>query len=379
MPIGLYVHFPFCRNRCAYCDFYKELHDPGLEQHFYDALAIETELVAASSAGRRVDIGTIYVGGGTPSLTNIDLFARWLDQARDLFSFAAEPEFSIEHNPETVTREKLAALRDLGCNRPVFGVQSFDQRLLKLLGRRHRPRSSHKAVYLANALGFENFGLDLMFGLPGQTSKMLSADLDHLLDLEPPHISFYQLTIEEGTRLAEQVKAGKVKPVDAELLLAMYRGGCEQMADEGYVRYEVSSFARPGFECRHNLGYWEGGDYIGLGPSAHSFVGNERYSNIADLAGYVESLKSGRRPLIEDRSGVEQRMMEAIMLGLRTARGINRRQFAARFGRPLDDRLDRKQYELFIQSGHLIPDRGRLRLSDEGICLADEITRRLLK
>ncbi len=379
MPVQLYVHFPFCKNKCSYCDFYKELYEAGRERRFYTALKRETELVARGLSGTKREISTIYVGGGTPSMTNIELFADWLELLRELFVVPSGIEFSIEHNPETVTREKLEYFKLLGCNRPVFGIQSFNLKLLRVLARKHDPRSSHRSVYLANALGFENFGVDMIYALPGQTSKMMSSDLDHLLDLEPPHISLYQLTVETGTPLAAKVQAGKLKMIDQELAMAMYRGACEKMAEMGYVRYEVSSFAKPGYECKHNLGYWEGADYIGLGPSAHSFIDDRRYYNKPDTVEYLKALEKGERPIVSDQSGLEQRMVEAIMLGLRTARGINRRQFASRFGRPLEERFDRRQYDIFVESGHLIPDRGNLRLSEEGILLADEITRRLLK
>ena len=379
MPVGLYVHFPFCTNKCSYCDFYKELYDTDIEERYYNALTIETEMLAESLPTQSREISSIYVGGGTPSLTRLGRFADWLERLRRLFVLPKDIEFSLEHNPETVSREKLALFKQLGVNRPVFGIQSFNLQLLKLLGRRHDPRDSHRAIYLANALGYENFGVDLIFGLPKQTSKQMSADLDEVIDLDPPHISFYQLTVELGTPLAEKVTAGKIRMPDSELSMAMYRGGLEQLRDSGYMRYEVSSFAKPGHECQHNLRYWEGGDYIGLGPSAHSFINNQRYANRPNTLEYINLLLKGERPLEVDHSGIEERMTEAILLGLRTSRGINRRQFAGRFGRPLEERLDRKQYDLFVESGHLIPDRGNLRLSDEGILVADEITRRLLK
>lgn len=378
MPFGLYVHFPFCRNKCSYCDFYKELFDAGLEKHFYEALKIETELCAETYVGDR-EISTIFVGGGTPSLTNIELFADWLALLRRLFTVPAGIEFSVENNPDSVNLEVLSAFKELGVNRPTFGIQSFDLNLLKLLNRKHNPDHSYKAVYLTNALGYTNFGLDLIFGLPRQTSKILSRDLDEVIELDPPHISFYQLTVEPGTKLAQRVASGSLKMLPQEFTLALYKGGCERMAEAGYSRYEVSSFAKPGYECRHNLGYWEGNDYLALGPSGHSFMNGERFANVSDVVQYIKILKEGRRPLVLDESGTEERMVEAIMLGLRTSRGIDRHQFARRFGQKVEDQFNRSQYELFIQSGHLIPDKGTLRLSDDGIVLADEITRRLIK
>jgi oxygen-independent coproporphyrinogen-3 oxidase len=379
MAFGLYLHFPFCANKCAYCDFYKELHDDEHEAAFYDALGTETQLVAEQYASGDNEIATIYVGGGTPSLSSLDRFRGWLDQLRSAFYVAPNIEFSFENNPESVTLELLTELRALGISRPTFGIQSFNQRLLRVLGRKHHPEDSQRAVYLANALGFPTFGVDMLFGLPGQGTRELSKDLDQLMDLRPPHISFYQLTVEPGTELCRKVAAGRIRMPDDNLLLALYKGGVETFEEHGYDRYEVSSFAKPGHECRHNIGYWQGQDYLALGPSGHSFMQGQRFANTPDLNAYVKLLSEGRRPLIEDKSGPRERMMETIMLGLRTAQGINRAEFEKRFGRRLEEQLDRKQYDLLIESGHLIPDRGRLRLSDEGILVADEITRRLVK
>ena len=379
MSFGLYLHFPFCRNKCSYCDFYKEIHSEDLERRFYRALIEETELAAEAYAAICGPVASIFIGGGTPTLTNRDLFADWLSHLKRLFEVPNGIEFSIENNPESVSLDVLQAYREFGITRPVFGIQSFNTKLLKVLGRKHRTRDSHRAIYHTNALGFKNFGVDLIFGLPGQSGKLLSADLDQLLDLEPPHISFYQLTVEEGTRLERMVGQGKVRIPDPVLQLAMYRSGVEKMTEAGYERYEVSSFARPGFECLHNIGYWEGQDYLGLGPSAHSFMMGQRYANAPSLADYLRDLGSGRRPTIIDESGIQERMTEAVMLGLRMARGISRSDFSQRFGVPLDDRLDREQYRTLLESGHLEADSDVLRLSDEGFYLADEITRRLLK
>ncbi len=379
MPFSLYVHFPFCSNKCSYCDFYKELYDRSIEKRFFEALRIETELAAEQFESPDREIGTIFVGGGTPSLMNLDSFAGWLEQVKRLFYLPAGIEFSVETNPESVRLDNLKRLQELGVNRPVFGVQSFQTKLLKLLNRRHIPHHSQRAVYFANVLGFTNFGVDIIFGLPGQTTRMLAKDLDQIIDMDPPHISFYQLTVEEGTPLAHKVEAGELRIPDQELMLAMYRGGYDQLAEAGYVRYEVSSFAKPGFECRHNQAYWDGTEYLGLGPSAHSFVNGQRFLNVENVDEYLDSLKAGKLPRVFDESGLEERMVEAIMLGLRTSRGVSHASFARRFGRPLEDRLDNEQYNHLRESGHLIEDRTGIRLSESGFYLADEITRRLLK
>ncbi len=379
MPFGLYLHFPFCRNRCSYCDFYKEIHRADRELEFWKALSFETELVAETlESHERLD--SIFVGGGTPSLANLASFRAWIEQLHSHIRFSDTLEFSIETNPESVDRDLLTAFRDLGINRPLFGIQSFQTDLLELLDRRHNPYHSQRAIYLANALDFRNYGVDIIFGLPGQSHKQLEADLNQVVDLAPPHISYYQLTVETGTPLAQRVVSGDVRMLPGEDVHSMYRAGCEKFRELGYQRYEVSSFARPGFQCRHNLGYWEGGDYIGLGPSAHSFLDGRRFANEASLAVYVKTLTEQRRqPLVHDLSDDSDRMTEAVMLGLRTSRGISRSEFAGRFGSPLEDVIDDAQFRLLVSSGHVIADPGSVRLSDEGLDLADEITRRLLK
>ena len=379
MAFGLYLHFPFCRYKCAYCDFYKESHDRLLETRFYKTLYVETGLAARALHERDSQVATIYIGGGTPSLTDLDMLQSWLQQVRRLFECREDVEFSFEINPESCSRELLERLLELGVNRPVFGVQSFDRKLLQVLSRKHDLRQVHEAVYLANALGYDNYGCDLLYALPGQTGKMLSSDLDQMTDLDPPHISFYQLTVETGTELARQAERGKLALPDSDFAQALYHAGYEHFKENGYERYEICSFAKPGHECRHNLNYWTGGDYLGLGPAAHSFINGRRFSNVANLYEYMEALEKTRRPIVEDQSGDKERVFEAIMLGLRTARGIDRTQFEERFSRPLSNVVDTKQCELFLNSGHLVDDDDYFRLSDEALILADEITRRLTK
>lgn len=379
MPVGLYLHYPFCTNCCGYCNFFKLPFDREREKRYYRALIRETELVAAEWPDNDRRISSLFVGGGTPSLTDFDLFAAWLDRARELFEFMGDIEFSVECNPESADSDTLIAFKQLGVTRPTFGIQSFDSKLLKQIGRIHKPHDSQRAIYLANVFEFDSIGVDIMYGLPGQNVRMFEADLGQIIDLDPPHVSMYQLTVEPDTPLWSQVVDKKVIMPSPERTAELYSLGSSTLNDAGYHRYEILSFARPGHECRHNLGYWQGRDYLGLGPSAHSFIEGRRYANEADLSLYVESLECGRRPLVHDQSGMQERITEAIMLGLRLNGGINRRRFAAQFGQPLDKQLNRTQYNLLVESGHLIPDRGNLRLSEEGINLADEITRRLLK
>jgi len=378
MTLSLYLHYPFCANRCSYCDFYKELHEPALEKAFYRALKTETELALNQLPPGRHELQTIFIGGGTPSLANLGLLGEWLHLVRSLIKVSDWLELSVETNPESVSREVLAGFKALGVNRPLFGIQSFNQAQLRLLNRIHNPDDSHRALYLARALRFDNYGVDLIFGLPSQTGQMLADDVNQVIDLAPPHISFYQLAVEEGTPLAAQVAAGEIEPVGSDLAAMMFREGCSRFREAGYTRYEISSFAMPGCQCRHNLTYWQGGEYLGLGPSAHSFVGDRRFANQANLGEYVSSLEMGQLPRLVDESGEEQRMNEAIMLGLRLTEGITHSSFLRRFGVALDTRLDMKQCEIFAKSDHLVLDDAGLRLTEEGLMMVDEITRRLL-
>jgi len=302
MPFGLYIHFPFCHSAEAYCGLYSKPYDSDREELYYKALTIETSLAAAGNAPHDREISSIFIGGGTPSLTNLDLFSNWLQYLRRHFHVPKNIEFTVTFSPESATLGNLTIFRQLGVNRPVFRIGSFNSRLLRMLNRNDSPHHSHRAIYWANALGYTNFSVDLVFGFPRQTSRMLSADLDQLLDLEPPHISFYRLTVEAGTKLAVEMADGLAKMPSPELAMAMYRGGCEQLAEVGYRRYEISSFARPGCECRYNLGYWEGRDYLGLGPSAHSLMNGKRSINTSSFSAYVERLKGGKLPRVVDEN-----------------------------------------------------------------------------
>ncbi|MFQ5454498.1 MAG: radical SAM family heme chaperone HemW, partial [Candidatus Zixiibacteriota bacterium] len=248
MPFSLYLHYPFCKKKCSYCDYYKEAYQGNLEKEFYRALNIETELTAEKIEGNDFEIVAIFIGGGTPSISNLKYLIEWLENLRRFFKLTDSIEFSIETNPESITPDNLQVIKDLGINRPIFGIQSFNKKLLQTLSRQHNPHHSYQAIYFANALGFNNFGVDFIFGLPGQTSRMLSDDLDQIIDLNPPHISYYQLTVEESTYLNKLVSSGQLKLPGQELLLAMYRGIYKQLTDAGYTRYEISSFAKPGYE-----------------------------------------------------------------------------------------------------------------------------------
>ena len=379
MALSLYIHFPFCHSRCDYCDFYKERLTPELEEQYGKALLTELRLAKESLDESQRKLETIYIGGGTPSLIDFWHFKYLISMIKEYFEIDPLAEFSFEINPESIDSDKLLALRDLGVNRPVFGIQSFDDRLLKRLGRNHNTKDSYQAVYLARATGYVNFGIDMIFGLPGQTTKKLSDDLNQLIDLSPPHISYYQLTVEEKTVLDKKVKSGKIKLPDKDLQAAMYQAINCELKESSYYRYEISSFAIPGFECKHNLRYWEGGDFLGLGPSAHSFIDGQRFANTSDLKTYVDKLSKNERPVTYDTDNVKSRIIESVMLGLRTARGIDREKFRERFGITVEDTLNDKQFKKLIDSDLITFDDESIRLTENGFPLADEIIRQIVK
>ena len=379
MAISLYIHFPFCGNACGYCDFYKEKYDPEHEEEFCKAVLTELKLAKDSIKKEDRVLETIYIGGGTPSLIDFWHLKHLVSMIKEYFEIDPLAEFSFEINPESIDSEKLLALKELGINRPVFGIQSFNAKLLGILGRKHNLNDSYRAVYLSGACGFKNFGIDMMFGLPHQNSRMLSDDLNQLIDLAPPHISYYQLTLTEDGPLRKKIDRGKLRLPDQDLTAAMYRGIYQELKKHSYIRYEISSFAIPGFECKHNLRYWEGGDFLGLGPSAHSFIGNRRFANTADTKTYTDKLANGERPLVYDTESRDSRITEAIMLGLRTARGIEREAFEHRFGMPIEKAISRESLEMLVKEKLIDPGDDYIKLTDFGFPLADEIIRRLVK
>ncbi|MGH8016197.1 MAG: radical SAM family heme chaperone HemW, partial [Candidatus Zixiibacteriota bacterium] len=263
MSLGLYVHFPFCPYLCNYCDYFKVLHSAELEEKYFTALIAETNL-ASRGIKHKTAIDTLYIGGGTPSLANLKLLENWLDVARICFEFAEDFEFSFECNVDSVDVEKLSVLKEIGVTRPILGIQTYNEELLWSITRPHQPRLGDQAVYHCHVLGFESFAIDMLFGLPRQTNYMFVGDIGQLVDTEPPHISLYQLVVEPDTPLERSVRSGETYVPDEPTIATMYCWGAGTLANSGYEHYEISSFAKPGHQCRHNLNYWQGGEFIGL-------------------------------------------------------------------------------------------------------------------
>lgn len=325
--LSLYVHIPFCVHKCSYCDFYSLAVGarpiPG--ERYMECLVNELNEVVQQQglagnelAGR--EVGSIFFGGGTPSMIEPALFKQVINAARSHFKISDDCEITCEANPETVDLERLASLRASGINRMSFGVQSFQERHLKFLERIHSAERAEEAVRAAQSAGFDNVSLDLIFGLPDQTDQELEDDLQRALALKTQHISAYQLTVEPNTPLAQYVKRGNVTPITNDRSHEMWLAVRARLADSGYEAYEVSNYSLPGFHSVHNLHYWRCGDYLGIGTGAVSRIGSVRWRRARHLADYL----AGKLRVDEEEIlTVEQQRLENLMLGLRTREGID--------------------------------------------------------
>lgn len=331
---GLYVHLPFCRQKCFYCDFPSYAGQEGRMAVYVEALLGE---LAREGAPLRAAWGpprTVYLGGGTPTALPPALMERLLAGLREFLAAAPDAlEFTCECNPGTVDAAYLSLLRAGGVNRLSLGVQTFDDALLRRIGRIHTAAEVCAAVRQARAAGFRNLSLDLMYGLPGQTLAGLEMSVQQALALAPQHISIYGLQVEEGTPFARAQAAGQLALPTEEESEVMYDYMTAALPAAGYARYEISNFARPGFESRHNLGYWQDVPYLGIGAAAHSYLGGQRYENPRGIEEYLAALRADGRARREEEPLTRATSMEEFaFLALRTARGIDRARFAARFG-----------------------------------------------
>lgn len=319
---GLYVHLPFCRSKCWYCDFYSRPYSRSLAQDYVEALERESHMRFASKPWGDADSSplwrTVYIGGGTPSVLPHDLLSRVIA----LPHIVPAGEYTIEANPEQVDTPWLDRVMQEGINRVSMGVQSFDSALLTAVGRQHQPKSAEAAINALLRSGI-NFSLDLIYGLPGQSVDDWAAGLQRLIDIRPPHFSAYLLSYEPGTRLYARLMAGKVSEAPDHIVEEMYRILCHEAAAAGYRHYEVSNFALPGMEAKHNSSYWDGTPYLGLGCAAHSFDGTTRASNPASVSTYVADLAAGRLPLIIEELSPGDRLNDTIITSLRTSRGLS--------------------------------------------------------
>lgn len=380
MECALYIHFPFCVRKCLYCDFGSLAGSSVSPEEYAVALVRELELRAASLDGP-ITAPTLYFGGGTPSLMAPELVARVVKGTRSWYGLSTEAEVTLEANPGTVDREKLAGYRTAGVNRLSLGVQSFDDAMLVRLGRLHTARQAVDAVAMARQAGFANLGIDLIHGLPGQSIAMWRDDLARAVDLAPEHISAYGLTVEEGTPFHDLARAGQLDLPDEEAALEMLEATTEVLREAGYGQYEISNFARPGFRSRHNQVYWRRGNYLGFGAGAHSFLRQgwgKRWHNPSDPVAHMHSLADGLPPA-EEPISLDRRdaMAEFMFLGLRLLEGIELAGFHEEFGMTVHGAYG-TEVDYLTSSGLLELTGDRLRLTRAGLFLANQVFQRFL-
>jgi len=378
---GIYIHIPFCAQRCTYCDFYfvttATSHAP-----FVEALCAEIRLRASAYASRD-PVGTIYIGGGTPSLLHPEDLGRIIATLNDTFDCTHVQETTIEVNPEDVTPTSLAALRGLGIDRLSIGIQSFFEDDLRFMNRIHDAKQARSVVTSARDAGFDNVSIDLIFGLPEQPPEYWSANLEIAGSLDVPHISTYGLTIEDGTPLKNKVQRGLVEAVPEEDMSDQFRFTIDYLRERGYEHYEISSFAKPGHRAVHNHRYWSHANYLGFGPSAHSFwwgsLPASRWATIRNQRRYQALLTQHVAPVDEkEHVSIDALADEYIMLRLRTADGLDLEELESRYGVDLlTDRVD--ELADLETSGFIQPIRNHtVRLTDLGKTVCDSVTARLL-
>ncbi|MCR5175359.1 MAG: radical SAM family heme chaperone HemW [Anaerovibrio sp.] len=336
---GVYIHIPFCRQKCFYCDFPSFAGRENLIDDYLNALSEEMRLVTAElGQGEKLSPSTIYIGGGTPSILDSDQLNRLLTIIREKIDLAGVAEFTVEVNPCSVTAEKLHLMRQSGINRISIGIQSFDDGCLKSIGRLHSGREALQAVSMAQMAGFDNISIDLMYGLPGQSMDMLEETVATALKLEVRHISVYGLQLEEGTVFARQQAMGKLLLPEDELVEEMYDYIVRELPIGGFQRYEISNYARPGYESRHNCLYWQDVPYLGFGAGAHSYWSDRRYENPVNIKEYIQVINGSRvMSMVEEEIDTKAHMEEYCFLGLRMTRGINRESFRNRFACDVHD------------------------------------------
>ena len=356
-PIGIYIHIPFCKTRCKYCDFFSTTHLLRRSE-YVDALLSEWE---ARRESITPSVRTIYIGGGTPSTLDLCDLQRIVQSMPQSYE-----EFTMEVNPGDVTLEKARAWRAMGINRLSMGVQSFDDTLLQLIGRRHTAQQAREAVTIAQQAGFDNISIDLMYALPSETMEQWQHDVVQALALGVQHISSYGLIYEEGTVLMTLLEHGVVEAVDEDTEMQMYDYLVEKLTENGYLHYEVSNFAQPGRESMHNSSYWNDIPYLGLGAGAHSYDGKKRQWNVSELDAYIQQAKAHAWQPEQEYLTDEQRHTERVMLGLRTNTGV-----------AIED-VNQTRVEQYVQQGLLRLEGERLVATTKGYHILNRIIEDLL-
>ena len=370
---GIYIHIPYCKSKCTYCDFYSTPQVETMEQYVHSLLC-EAKL-------RQEEIphqfNTLYLGGGTPSVMPLELMSQLINGLKSTFNLSHVEEFTIEVNPDDVTQEYIAALMQLGVNRVSMGVQSFNDGELRAINRRHTAQQAIDAVSAINDVGISNISIDLIYGLPGQSLESWRHNVEQAIDLDVQHISAYCLSYEHGTHLWVMREKGKVQEASDELCIAMHNQLVWMLKQTGFEHYEISNFALPGYRSLHNSNYWNYTPYLGLGAAAHSFNGTTRRYNPSSIKKYINALNNNRTAYTEEHPYWFERLDEEVMLRLRTSDGLDLDIIASRYGDQAANAIFCKSQQ-FINQGLLKLNNNTLTLTPQGVMMSDNIIRELM-
>ena len=380
--IGLYVHMPFCKQKCYYCDFVSYANKYNIVDRYIQCLkkeiiqyANENKIMSKHGLEQKYVIKTIYIGGGTPSSIDELYIINILQKIKENFQIKNDAEITIEVNPGTVNKEKLETYREIGINRLSIGLQAVQDEILKSIGRIHTFKDFENTYKYAREVGFNNINVDLMINLPNQTLDNVKESVKAILNLKPEHISVYSLILEEDTKLYEMVKSKQVALEPEEVERQMYWYVKETLEKYKYIQYEISNFAKSGFQSQHNIDCWNQEEYIGVGIAASSFIENKRYSNISNLEEYMDNIESGmpnKNLILDEVLDFESKMNEFMMLGLRTIQGVNIKKFEQKFKiNPIIKYC--KILEKLNHEGLIEIDANNIKLSNKGIDLANVV------
>lgn len=371
---GLYIHIPFCRSKCIYCDFYSVL-DVSKMRDYVDAVCIELDKRIGELSE---PIETVYMGGGTPSVLPAPLRRRIIEAISKYIDITSLKEFTVEANPDDVNSRFLDEILSEGINRVSIGIQTFNPSSLKFMNRRHTVECSRDVLSLLNSYGI-NYSADLIYGIPTESFSDWVTSLNELLSYQPPHLSAYLLSFEEGTRLNAMRIGGKIAELPDDRLIQQYSFLIEQCRHAGYEHYEISNFALKGFHAKHNSSYWNGVPYLGLGPGAHSFDGSVRRFNPSNLKNYIMNLTDGKEVCVIEEETENNRLNDLIITSLRTSQGLDMNVLAARFGLKYYDAVMRDAAPLVATGKLELNSDGNLVIPEAEWLVSDDIMRRLIQ
>ncbi|EFV99486.1 Coproporphyrinogen III oxidase [Streptococcus australis] len=370
-PSSAYVHIPFCTQICYYCDFSKVFIKNQPVDAYLEHLIQET---------RSYEIGklrTLYIGGGTPTALSAQQLAYLLTELPKVMDLSEVEEFTIEANPGDLDTDKIAVLKDSQVNRVSLGVQTFDNKMLKKIGRSHQEQDIYDNIRYLKQAGFDNISIDLIYALPGQTMDQVKENIAKAIDLDIPHMSLYSLILENHTVFMNRMRRGKLPLPKEELEAEMFEYIIEELEKAGFEHYEISNFSKPGFESRHNLVYWDNAEYYGLGAGASGYVDGIRYKNHGPIRHYLEAVEAGKARITEEHLTLEEKMEEELFLGLRKKTGVSKARFEEKFGVSFDQRYGQVVASLTGQ-GLLVPDDKQVRMTKRGLFLGDTVAEKFI-